>query len=63
MPIAHVYILEGRNDEQKLAVIEKTTDALCEALGAPRETVRVLVLEVPKSDWGIGGKSARMLGR
>ena len=63
MPFAQVHILEGRTEEQKRAVIEKVTDALYEAVGAPREAVRVLIEEVPKTNWGIAGKSAKDLGR
>lgn len=63
MPFAQIYILEGRTEEQKRAAIEKVTDALCESLGAKRETVRVMILDVPKSQWGIGGKTAKDLGR
>jgi 4-oxalocrotonate tautomerase len=63
MPIAHIHILEGRTDEQKAAVIEKVTEALCEALSTPRDAVRVIVSETPKTQWGIGGKTAKVLGR
>lgn len=63
MPLAHIYILEGRNEVQKHAIIEKVTDALCEAVGAPRDTVRIVITETPKANWGIGGKSAKELGR
>ena len=63
MPFAQIHIMEGRTDEQKRAVIEKVTAALVEAVGAPIETVRVLITEVPKTQWGIGGKSAKDLGR
>jgi 4-oxalocrotonate tautomerase len=63
MPFAQIYMLEGRTEEQKRRVIEKVTDALCEAIDAKRETVRVMILDVPKSQWGIGGKSAKDLGR
>lgn len=63
MPIAQIQILEGRTPEQKQALIEKVTDAIHEAIGAPPEAVRVLITEVPKTNWGIGGKSAKSLGR
>ena len=63
MPFAQIHMMEGRIEEQKRAVIEKVTAALVEAVGAPIETVRVLITEVPKTQWGIGGKSAKDLGR
>ncbi|MBI4694534.1 MAG: 4-oxalocrotonate tautomerase family protein [Gammaproteobacteria bacterium] len=63
MPFAQIYMLEGRTADQKKAVIEKVTAALVEAVGAPRESVRVCILEVPKENWGIAGVSAQALGR
>lgn len=63
MPLAQIHILEGRTDEQKSAVIEKVSAALVEALGVPLEAVRVVIAEVPKNHWGIGGKSVKALGR
>ncbi|TDU32586.1 4-oxalocrotonate isomerase [Panacagrimonas perspica] len=63
MPLAQIYLIDGRNEDQRRAVIEKVTDALSEAVGAPREAVRVLIVDVPKDSWGIGGKSAKDLGR
>ena len=63
MPFAQIYIIEGRTESQKSAVIEKVTKALEEALGAPRENVRVWIHDVPKENWGIAGVSAKALGR
>lgn len=63
MPLAQIHILEGRSEAQKQAVIEKVTAALCEAVGAPPEAVRVVIYDVPKTNWGIGGQSAKALGR
>jgi 4-oxalocrotonate tautomerase len=63
MPFAQIYMLEGRTEDQKRAVIEKVTAALVEAVGAPRETVRVWIHDVPKENWGIAGTSAKDLGR
>jgi 4-oxalocrotonate tautomerase len=58
-----VFLIEGRTDEQKARLIRALTDAAVEAVGAPVETVRVMITEVPKAQFGIGGKTARELGR
>lgn len=63
MPFAQVYLLEGRTVEQKKAVIEKVTQALVEALDAPKQNVRVWIHDIPKENWGIAGVSAKDLGR
>ncbi|MGB1428325.1 MAG: 2-hydroxymuconate tautomerase [Cycloclasticus sp.] len=63
MPIAQIHMLEGRTEEQKAAVIEKVTDALCEAVDAPREAVRVMIMEMSNTHYGIGGKAIKSLGR
>ena len=63
MPFAQIYMLEGRTPEQKKAVIEKVTQALVEAVGAPQASVRVWIHEMPKENWGIAAVSAKDLGR
>lgn len=63
MPLAQVFMIEGRSEEQKRAVIEKVTQALVEAIDAPRQNVRVWIHDVPKENWGIAGVSAKSLGR
>ena len=63
MPIIQVNLMEGRSDEQKEALIAALTDATVQSLGAPRDSVRILLNEMPKTHWGIGGKSAKALGR
>lgn len=63
MPFAQIYLLEGRTEEQKRAVIQKVTQALQEALGTPKENVRVWIHDMPKENWGIAGVSAKDLGR
>ena len=61
MPFAQIFMIEGRTDEQKRKVIEKVTDALQEAAGVPRESIRVLIQGVPSTQWGISGKTAKEL--
>jgi len=63
MPFAQIYLLEGRTEEQKRAVIEKVTKALVEALDAPKQNVRVWIHDMPKENWGIAGVSAKDMGR
>jgi 4-oxalocrotonate tautomerase len=47
MPFAQIYMLEGCSEEQKRAVIEKVTQALVVAVGAPKENVHVWSHDVP----------------
>lgn len=63
MPFAQIYMIEGRTEDQRRAVIEKVSQALVEATGAPKEAVRVWIQEVPKTNWGIAGRTAKDLGR
>lgn len=63
MPVVQVHLLEGRSDEQKEAVITEITEAMYRAVGAPKESIRVIISEMPKQHFGIGGKSAKVLGR
>jgi 4-oxalocrotonate tautomerase len=63
MPIANINIMEGRSDEQKEAMVEEVTAAISRTIGAPEETIRVLINDVSKQNWGIGGTSAKKLGR
>ena len=63
MPVAQINILEGRSDEQKEMLIREVTDAISRSLGAPVESVRIIITEMPKQHFGIGGQSARKLGR
>lgn len=63
MPILTVRILEGRPPEKIEGLISALTEAASRVLDAPAESVRVLVEEVPKTHWGIGGQSAAARGR
>lgn len=63
MPIAQLNILAGRSDEQKERLIREVTEAISRSLDAPLESVRVIINEMPKQHFGIGGNSAKKLGR
>ncbi len=55
MPIVRMLILEGRPAETKRALIKELTDAVERALGVRRESIRVLLTEIPPEDWAVGG--------
>lgn len=57
MPLIQVTMIEGRSAEMKAALMRGLTDAAIEATGAPRETIRVILQEVPNAHWGVGGVS------
>jgi len=59
MPFISVTMLEGRTQEQKLALIRALTDATVQAAGAKRENVHVAINDVSLDEWGTGGKSMR----
>jgi 4-oxalocrotonate tautomerase len=58
MPLIQVNMLEGRPPEKVKELIENLTDTVSETLGAPKQSVRVLVTEMPKTHWGIAGVPA-----
>ncbi|MDT8323944.1 MAG: 2-hydroxymuconate tautomerase [Bacteroidota bacterium] len=63
MPIIVAHILEGRDREVKTRLIRNLTDTVARTLGVPEESVRVILSEMGKEDYGIGGKTAKERGR
>jgi len=57
MPVVNVNIMEGRPKEKIESVIANITETITKTLEVPKETVRVIVTEIPKSHWGIAGES------
>jgi 4-oxalocrotonate tautomerase len=55
MPIVTINILEGRTKEQKTNLIKNVSSAVMETLGAPPESVRVIINEMPFDHYGIAG--------
>ncbi|WP_019153067.1 4-oxalocrotonate tautomerase [Robertmurraya massiliosenegalensis] len=56
MPIINVQLIEGREEKKIAEVIENITNTVSETLDAPKETIRVIVTEIPKTHWGKAGK-------
>lgn len=57
MLVVKLIMMEGRTSEQKEALIRRLSEAAAGELGCPLEEVRVVIYEVSKNEWGIGGKS------
>jgi len=56
MPLVKIDMWPGRTPEQKEKVIKKVTEAMCEAVGCPKEAVWVVINDVPKENWGNSGE-------
>lgn len=56
MPIINMTLIEGRSDERKRAMYRAVTEAVHETLGAPKESIRIIVNEVPPTDFAIAGE-------
>jgi 4-oxalocrotonate tautomerase family enzyme len=56
MPTLEVYLPKGHTDDRKASLIRGLTQATVEAIGAPAESVRILLSELPASNIGLGGK-------
>ena len=55
MPLVQVTMIEGRNQDQKEALIREVTDAVARTADAPTEAIRVILYEVPAASWGVAG--------
>lgn len=63
MPIAQLYLAEGRTEAQKKQLIEKVTQAFVDTLGTAPDSVWITVQDVPKTQWGIGGRTLAERGK
>jgi 4-oxalocrotonate tautomerase len=55
MPIVNIQILQGRTEETVKQLIHNVTETVSATLDSPKESIRVIVTEIPKSHWGIAG--------
>lgn len=55
MPIVQVELLEGRTHEQLAKMVKDITDVIVVDAGASREAVHVILREMPKDHYAVGG--------
>ncbi len=57
MPIVIVEMWAGRSQEQKKIIVQGITEVFTK-VGTPAEAVHIVINDVPKTNWGTGGKLA-----
>lgn len=57
MPLVEVTLIAGRTPEQLRALIAKLTAAVEAAISAPKDTIRVILREVPATHWAAGDRT------
>ncbi|MFT3760202.1 tautomerase family protein [Thauera sp.] len=62
-PTVHAFLIAGRSDAQKEAMIAGLTEVIEETLGIPAEPVRVMFFDIANTDFGMKGLTAKSLGR
>ncbi|RKF49869.1 tautomerase family protein [Paraburkholderia fungorum] len=57
MPIVHIALVEGRDDEAVKACIKAVARTVHETLGAPLATIRVYATSTPAAHWAVGDQT------
>jgi 4-oxalocrotonate tautomerase len=57
MPIVQVYVWKGFGEEKAKNLIQGITKVFVD-LEIPQHAVEVVINEIPKSNWGVGGEPA-----
>ncbi|MGB9752352.1 MAG: 4-oxalocrotonate tautomerase [Roseiflexus castenholzii] len=57
MLVLRVTMVEGRTDEQRAALMHRLSECAARHFDKPLEEVRLVIYEIPKTHWGVGGRS------
>lgn len=55
MPIIHIHLIEGRTVDQKRALVEKVTEAVCAAVSVTPDHVKIILQDMAKHDYATAG--------
>lgn len=55
MPLVEITLAEGRTSEQLRGLMKDVTETVHSSIGAPVESIRVVLREVPRTHWAAGG--------
>ncbi len=56
MPIIRVEMFPGRTADQKRDLARELTDGFVRACGGPGDRLHVVITEVERENWGVGGE-------
>jgi 4-oxalocrotonate tautomerase len=57
MPIVQISLVEGRDPAAIKHCIQEVAQTLHRTLGAPMDTIRILVTQLPATQWGVGDRT------
>lgn len=57
MPIVQISIVEGRDEASVKRCVKEVARTVHETLGAPLDTIRVFVQQVPATHWAVGDQT------
>lgn len=55
MPIVHIDLIAGRSQKQLKNLVKDVTDAVSKNTGAPAEHIHVILSEMQKNRYSVGG--------
>lgn len=55
MPIVRIEMFEGRSVDQKRRLARELTEVFASTLGCDPASVRIVITDVPKENWAVGG--------
>ncbi len=58
MPIVRIDLWEGRDSETRRELVRNVSEVVSETLDVSIDHVRVILNEIPRENWGIGGEPA-----
>ncbi|MBD7938672.1 MULTISPECIES: 4-oxalocrotonate tautomerase [Cytobacillus] len=61
MPIVTIQLIEGREESDIEKLMTAVTETISQSISAPKENIRVIIQETPKTHWSIGGESIQKL--
>jgi 4-oxalocrotonate tautomerase len=57
MPIVHISLIEGRDDDAVKACVKAVARTVHDTLGVPLESIRVYATVVPAAHWAVGDRT------